>query len=107
MESGSALKPTMCTLFTFLINTGFTLFIGTICAKTWTLFRISRCAKEFQKSVKFIKWYHLVGFVCILVVYDVFICSLWHSIDPFKISREKEVVTEDEVPFLYISSRIV
>ena len=102
VESGSALKPTMYTLFVWLINIGFTLFIGTICAKTWRLNRISRCAKEFQKSVKFIKWYHLVGFVCTLVAYDVFICSLWHYIDPFKISLAKAVVTENEEPLLTV-----
>ena len=102
VESDPALKPTMCTLFIWLISIGFTLFTGTICAKTWRLNRISQCAKEFKKNVKFIEWYHLVGFVCVLVAYDVFICSLWHSIDPFKISLTKQVVIEMEDPLLTV-----
>ena len=60
---------------------GVTLVFGTICAKTWRLYRIYL---HFTKPGRFLSDYVLFGFVLCLVFVDAVIVTLWITIDSFK-----------------------
>ena len=97
-----AVRPRLCALSTWLLSVGMTVFLGTLCAKTWRLNRIYTFSKDLKRNMRFIKGYYLFGFVSILVFIDSTICLLWYFIDPFTLSQTKWDDTEDGHPFLAV-----
>ena len=89
-----------CKLVPFLFSIGITLFLGTVCVKTWRLNRIYVHSKRLKKGdIKFIKDYILAGFVSALVIVDLLVCIIWLVTDPFMLRTTKYILyTSDREP---------
>ena len=86
----SKLKEWFCNIVPFLLNIGVTLFMGTVCIKTWRLNRLyANSRKLIRGRIKFVNDSFLAGFVSILVILDLFICITWNIIDPLKPKSKK------------------
>ena len=73
----------VCSLVPSLFSVGVTLYLGTVCVKTWRLNRIYVHSKRLNKEeIKSIKGYLLIGFLSTLVVTDILVCVLWRFVDP-------------------------
>ena len=69
----------LCNSNHFLYYAGFTLLLGTICAKTWRLFRIF---VHYLDPGPFISSKFLITFILILVAVDIVLSILWTAINP-------------------------
>ena len=89
----------ICSLAPSLFSIGVTLYLGTVCIKTWRLNRIYIHSKRFDTGdIKSIKGYLLLGFLIALVILDVLVCILWRSIDsqsPKVIPSEENIIIGD------------
>ena len=77
-----------CNSTHFLYYAGFTLLLGTICAKTWRLYRIF---VHYLEPGPFLSSRFLITFVLILVSVDILLCILWTAINPmqYKVSTPR------------------
>ena len=72
----------MCNSFRWCLILGYTLIFGTVLAKVW---RVYRLFKHFRNESPgcLVSDNALVIFVILLLLADVFLCSIWDSVDPF------------------------
>ena len=72
----------MCNSFRWCLILGYTLIFGTVLAKVW---RVYRLFKHFRNKSPgcLVSDNALVIFVILLLLADVFLCSIWDSVDPF------------------------
>ena len=100
------IKVCLCSIVPWLLNTGATLIMGTVCMKTWRLHRIYINTKKLRnKKMKFFSNSWLGVFVIALVVCDTFVCILWCSTDLLmpKQSREIGYVSANEFPVITVN----
>ena len=90
-----------------LLCIGVTCFMGTICIKTWRLNRIYTKSKRLVKEeIQSINKYLLVGFVIILIIFDIVVSVIWQSVDPFHFHRFDHPLRNSE-PFIIIVSETI
>ena len=70
----------LCNVSNFTIYAGITLLLGTICAKTWQLYRIFMHLEPGY----FLRSRFLIAFTLLLVSVDIVLCVLWTAIDPME-----------------------
>ena len=97
-SNNDVLKLSLCTLYPWFLSCGVTLFLGTVCAKTWRLNRIYKLSSGLRVKANFIESYHLTGFVCILLLIDILICLLWYFVDPLEIVATMNIETTKDAP---------
>ena len=86
----SHLKQWFCNIVPTLLNIGVTLFLGTVCIKTWRLNRLYTNSKKLIRGgIKYINDSFLAGFVTILVTVDLCMCVVWIITDPLIPTTEK------------------
>ena len=74
---------------------GTTLIFGTVCARTWRLYRIF---EHFQNPGKLMSEKALISGVLVFVAINIIICMLWIKVDPFLECVDKhDMVYEDIV----------
>ena len=71
----------LCNSNHFLYYAGFTLLLGTICAKTWRLFRIF---VHYLDPGPFLSSRFLITLILILVAVDIVLSILWTAINPLQ-----------------------
>ena len=85
IEVGTTIRHWFCNFVPGLLNVGVTLFMGTVCIKTWRLNRLYMKSRRLKReSIKCLSNSVLAGFVSILVIVDLLICIMWNTIDPLK-----------------------
>lgn len=84
-----------CSLQVWCIALGFDLIFGTICAKTWRIYRIF---SHFRHGpVRFVSDEILVLFIACLIACDLAFLSAWNVVNPWKLRKlitRKNAVTE-------------
>ena len=70
----------LCNVSNFTIYAGITLLLGTICAKTWQLYRIFMHLEPGY----FLRSRFLIAFTLLLVSVDIVLRVLWTAIDPME-----------------------
>ena len=94
----------LCNTFRWSLVLGFTLIFGTVLAKIW---RVYRLFKHFRnKSPGYLVTDNaLIIFVILLLLADVFLCTVWDSTDPFVHEMYAESrVQINRIPSLLIRS---
>ena len=106
IKSGPSLSS-LCVAIPWIITPGTTLITGTVCMKTWRLYRIYSASKKFliikmkkkchkkQKKLCMSDSMLSVG-VAVLVTVDLVICLIWTVSDPLKEIRHKEIVQDSD-----------
>ena len=77
----------LCNSTNFLFYAGNTLLLGTICAKTWRLYRIF---VHYLEPGPFLSSTFLIAFVLMLVSLDILLCVLWTAINPTRYGLSSE-----------------
>ena len=91
----------LCNIFTWCFLVGFSLIFGTICAKTW---RVYRLFKHFSNDKpRFLSDKLLITFTILLLVVDVIICMTWNLVDPWTAELTIEPSLHG-IPTLFIRS---
>lgn len=88
---------TNCTLWHLLniaASIGTTLIFGTVCARTWRLYRIF---VHFKDPGRLLSERVLITMVMLFVVIDTAICIIWVATDPFTPNQSKPVKVIEEV----------
>ena len=74
-----------CKTLPWFLNIGTTLVIGTVCAKTWRLYRIYTSAiSGVRLNSKRVADFALIGYVGVFTFVDGLLCLLWTCVDPSK-----------------------
>ena len=95
----------LCNLETWSTCIAFSLIFGTICAKTWRVYRIFRHFKNAKPS-KFLTDNALIVFVVTLAVADFVICMAWTLTDPWILKSSETVIeTKESTPIILIQSK--
>ena len=92
----------MCVAMPWINNTGPTLVLGTVCAKTWRMYYIYSLAKRVCVGSKKMADPALCGYVGAFVSVVVLLCLLWTCVDPLRYST-KMIVHSDNVPLPLIT----
>ena len=71
----------LCNASNFTFYVGITLLLGTICAKTWRLYRIF---VHYLEPGYFLRSRFLIAFTLMVVSVDIVLCVLWTVIDPME-----------------------
>ena len=71
----------LCNASNFTFYAGITLLLGTICAKTWRLYRIF---VHYLEPGRFLSSRFLIAFTLMLLFVDIVLCVLWTAIDPME-----------------------
>ena len=86
-----SISNTVYIVFCHVMNTcfscGYTLIIGTVCAKTWRLYRIF-C--HFQKPGKMLADHFLFAVVLLLTLTDIVVNTAWASFDHFETNTTRK-----------------
>ena len=92
-------KSHVCNVIPWFLGVGTSMIIGTVCTKTWRLYRIYASSKRVLRlSVKHLSDPVLGGIVGVFVAVDTLISLVWVNIDPLVSTRNttiKEPVGED------------
>ena len=75
--SNSLAGSATCNLFIWLGSLSYSLVFGTLCAKTWRLYRIFASASHFRKAGKQLKDYGLVTFIVTLVTLNLIVLIIF------------------------------
>ena len=98
----------LCNSTNFLLFAGNTLLLGTICAKTWRLYRIF---VHYLDPGPFISSRFLITLILILVAVDIVLSILWTAINPTRYELLSEqpvsISTADKKGRVYVSSKCV
>ena len=90
----------LCNALTWCFCLGYSLIFGTVCAKTWRVYRLFR---HFENSrLMCLEDNHLILNVMILLAIDIAICVSWNVVDPWI-----HVETLAESPILVGESRVL
>ena len=74
-----------CSAMVWCVSLGFTLLVGTICAKAWRIYRIFTHFK--QSKIRFVSDNTLLFIILFLVLVDVVLNILWNVINQWEIER--------------------
>lgn len=85
-----------CHIMNMCFSCGYTLIIGTVCAKTWRLYRIF-C--HYQKPGKMLRDHWLFAIILTLTLVDVVVNIAWAATDHFHIDRRES--------FMYTNSNTI
>jgi len=69
----------LCNASNLILNAGITLLVGTVCVKTWRIYRIF---VHYMDPGPFLRSRFLIAFVLLLLVVDILVWVLWVAIDP-------------------------
>ena len=98
----------LCNSTNFFLFAGNTLLLGTMCAKTWRLYRIF---VHYLEPGPFLSSKFLITLILILVAVDIVLCILWTAINPsrYELSSEQpaSISTADKKGRVYVSSKCV
>ena len=82
-QTVSPTKSHLCNVIPWFLSIGTSMIVGTVCTKTWRLYRIYASSKRVLRlSPKFMSDPVLGGAVGVLVAIDILTCLIWTSIDP-------------------------
>ena len=91
-------QTTLCNIAPYFLSIGLTLIIGTVCFKTWRLYKIFvKWKKNFSLSV-LLQDNTLIGFVLLLTLVDVLVCVLWTTVDTQRPANTTTIVTVKNQP---------
>ena len=79
----------MCSTMMWSLSLGITLIFGTLCGKTWRIYRIFSHFRH--GSVRFVSDYFLIAFVVLLLLIDVIYHVTWNSVNPWSLMRLKRL----------------
>ena len=79
----------LCNARVWCITLGTSLILGTICAKTWRVYRLFRHFQN-ESPGRILSDNSLVCFVIFLLFIDLVICIAWSQIDPLQLSIQSE-----------------
>ena len=85
-----AVYVTFCHVMYTSFSCGYTLIIGTVCAKTWRLYRIF-C--HFQKPGKLLADHFLFIVILLLALVDLLVNVVWVSVDRYNLNRTSHFET--------------
>ena len=98
----------LCNSANFLYYIGNTLLLGTICAKTWRLYRIF---VHYLEPGPFLSSRFLIAFVLMLVSLDALLCILWTAINltrhELSSKQAASISSADKNGRVYVSSKCV
>ena len=95
-DEGFDVQGFLCNVFTWNIVIGYTLIFGTICSKSWRVYRIftqTFSAPDLRTADKY-----LIIFVAVVLVVDLFILIPWSVVDPYYTDDVVNIVESDGVP---------
>lgn len=100
-DISSVLYSILCNTLTWCFSLGYSLIFGTVCAKTW---RVYRLFKHFQNQSPgmCLSDDYLITHVMILLAIDICICITWNVVDPWI-----HYATQDEFPTTISEKSIV
>ena len=105
-QTVSPTKSHLCNVIPWCLSIGTAMIVGTICTKTWRLYRIYALSKRvLRSSPKFMSDPVLGGTVGVLVAIDILICLIWTSIDPLKATQYTEIQESgvEELPMIVVT----
>ena len=76
-----------CSTFFWCFSLGISLIFGTVCAKTWRIYKIFTIFK--REEIKLISDQALALFVTFLIFLDVILNTMWNLINPWRVNRER------------------
>lgn len=88
----------LCNMFTLCFMMGFSLIFGTICAKTWRVYRLFKYFRSQSLRSTLIADEALVAFVCLILLLELSVWLLWTFLDPWILKKDAEFVGDDETP---------
>lgn len=98
------LQVVFCNSIPYLLSVGVTLFIGTVCVKTWRLNQLYVHSKKLVRGrIRCVSDRSLFGLVSILVVIDVLMCIVWSIVDPLQVRQEKRLDEKKTMPALIVN----
>ena len=103
----SEIKSPLCVVIPWILTPGTTLIIGTVCMKTWRLYRIHYVSRRGytydSKAQMHISDYFLSAAVLFMIAIDFIICLIWTTVDPLKANPHQEIIQEgDSLPVIQV-----
>ena len=95
-ESGSIAYGTLCNAFTWCFIMGYSLIFGTMCAKSWRVYRIFHHFRSQTLSGACIADEALVAFVILLLFIDIILGLFWNVEDPWILKTTEEFDDTDK-----------
>ena len=94
-EANEASKTVLCNFLAWCIAIGSTLVFGTVCAKTWRLYRIVVSSKKLQRANNFSKDSILAAVITAMALLSVILCSVWSAVDPLTRTTKRNTITHE------------
>ena len=101
------IKSPLCVVIPWILTPGTTLIIGTVCMKTWRLYRIHSVSRRGytydSKAEMHISDYFLSAAVLFMIAIDFIICLIWTIVDPLEPARDREIFqVGDSLPIIQV-----
>ena len=96
------IQSALCNTVPWCLSIGLSLLLGTVCLKTWRIYHIFLVAAKNGPQRNIHKDYFLILIILLQIPVDIFICTLWSTIDPFTVEETQVFQHEGNIPVIVI-----